>query len=162
MIVWLASFPRSGNTFLRIVLHRLYGLPTYSIYDDDDPVAQRVGVGLVGYSRKPPSREEMVESSRIYFTKTHKRPKNDAFPAIYLVRDGRDALVSLAHRCRVVADQQFPLGHQSGSLRAIDLQSESGLAHFGDVENVVRGIPRDIAIPTWLRDIGALWQSSNF
>ena len=37
VIVWLASYPRSGNTFLRIVLHRLYGVPTYSVYDDDDP-----------------------------------------------------------------------------------------------------------------------------
>jgi len=25
VIVWLASYPRSGNTLLRIVLHRLYG-----------------------------------------------------------------------------------------------------------------------------------------
>ncbi len=49
MIVWLASYPRSGNTFLRLVLHRLFGVPTYSVYEDDDPVAQRVGPELVGY-----------------------------------------------------------------------------------------------------------------
>jgi hypothetical protein len=48
VIVWLDSYPRSGNTLLRIVLRRLYGAPTYGIYDDD-PVAQRVGLGLVGY-----------------------------------------------------------------------------------------------------------------
>ena len=51
MVVWLASYPRSGNTFLRIVLHRLYGVPTYSVYDDDDPVAQRVGPDL-GFAEK--------------------------------------------------------------------------------------------------------------
>jgi hypothetical protein len=96
MIVWLSSYPRSGNTFLRIVLHRLYGVPTYSIYEDDDPVAQRVGPELVGYRRKP-GRAQMQESPELYFTKTHKRRKADSFPAIYLARDGRDAVVSQAH-----------------------------------------------------------------
>lgn len=94
MVVWLASYPRSGNTFLRIVLHRLYGMPTYSVYDDDDPVAQRVGPNLVGYRPKPADRETMAGSDDVFFTKTHKRRKSDRHPAIYLVRDGRDAVVS--------------------------------------------------------------------
>lgn len=34
MIVWLASYPRSGNTYLRMLLHQLHGLKTYSVYDD--------------------------------------------------------------------------------------------------------------------------------
>jgi sulfotransferase family protein len=96
VIVWLASYPRSGNTFLRIVLNRLYGAPTYSIYDDDDPVAQRVGPSLVGYRPKPVERAMMRDSAEVYFTKTHKRRKNDGCRAIYLVRDGRDAVVSHA------------------------------------------------------------------
>jgi len=95
VIVWLASYPRSGNTFLRIVLQRLYGAPTYSIYEDDDPVAQRVGPSLVGYRPKP-ERSVMSDSAEVYFTKTHKRRKGDGYPAIYLVRDGRDAVVSHA------------------------------------------------------------------
>src|SRR5262245_9850273 len=97
MIVWLASYPRSGNTFLRIVLHRVYGPPTYSIYDGDDPVAQRVGPELVGYRPKPLRRSELVASDELFFVKTHKRRKADDSPAIYLVRDGRDAVVSHAH-----------------------------------------------------------------
>lgn len=96
MIVWLASYPRSGNTFLRVVLHYLYGVPTYSIYDDNDPVAQRVGPGLVGYRPKPEDRSLMRDGADVYFVKTHKRRKADAYPAIYLVRDGRDAVVSHA------------------------------------------------------------------
>jgi sulfotransferase family protein len=96
VIVWIASYPRSGNTFLRIVLNRLYGAPTYSIYDDDDPVAQRVGPDLVGYRPKP-ERAVMSDSAEVYFTKTHKRRKGDGYRAIYLVRDGRDAVVSDAH-----------------------------------------------------------------
>jgi hypothetical protein len=96
MIVWLASYPRSGNTFLRIVLQRLYGAPTYSVYNDEDPVAQRVGPDLVGYRPKPADRAAMRDSAEVYFTKTHKRRKPDGHPAIYLFRDGRDAVVSHA------------------------------------------------------------------
>jgi len=97
MIIWLASYPRSGNTFLRIILHRLYGISTYSIYDDNDPVAQRVGPDLLGYRPKPNCRELMANGPDLFFTKTHKRRKGDDNPAIYLVRDGRDAVVSQAH-----------------------------------------------------------------
>jgi hypothetical protein len=42
VIVWVASFPRSGNTLLRIVLHRLYGIGTSTVYDVDG-VAKRLG-----------------------------------------------------------------------------------------------------------------------
>lgn len=52
MIVWLSSFPRSGNTFLRIVLHRMYGLRTSVVYDYDG-VAERIGRLLVGYEDRP-------------------------------------------------------------------------------------------------------------
>ncbi len=110
MIVWLASYPRSGNTFLRVVLHALYGVPTYSVYDDDDPVAQRVGPDLVGYRRKPGSRDFMAASDELFFVKTHKRRKADGWPAIYLVRDGRDAVVSHA---RLRASLQDPSGKRS-------------------------------------------------
>src|SRR2546430_3654396 len=39
---------------------------------------------------------EAAASSQIYFMKTHEMPKED-FPAIYLVRDGRDVMISYAH-----------------------------------------------------------------
>jgi hypothetical protein len=110
LIVWLASYPRSGNTYLRVVLHALYGVPTYSVYDDDDPVAQRVGVGLVGYEPKPEDRARMAESDEVHFVKTHKRRKADGHPAIYLVRDGRDAVVSHA---RLRASIDDPSGRRS-------------------------------------------------
>ena len=35
MIVWVGSFPRSGNTFLRIVLNRVYSVRTSVVYDFD-------------------------------------------------------------------------------------------------------------------------------
>jgi hypothetical protein len=54
MIVWLASFPRSGNTFLRIVLHRHFGIRSAVVYDFDG-VAERVGRELVGFQARPRS-----------------------------------------------------------------------------------------------------------
>jgi len=96
VVVWLASYSRSGNTFLRIVLHRLYDVPTYSVYEDDDPVAQRVGPTIFGYRPKPADRKPMADGREVHFVKTHQRRKTDGHPAIYLVRDGRDAVVSAA------------------------------------------------------------------
>ena len=30
MIIWIASFPRSGNTLYRMIAHKLTGLPTWA------------------------------------------------------------------------------------------------------------------------------------
>lgn len=98
MIVWLASFPRSGNTFLRILLHRLYGVRSSVVYDVDG-VAQRLGESMVGYSDRPASYGEMRASSAVHFVKTHRQRDTDVEDgdrAICLVRDGRDSLVSWA------------------------------------------------------------------
>lgn len=83
-VVWLASFPRSGNTFVRILLKELYGQEALSLYEDD-PSA--VDPGSLADLRKDP---------RLYFIKTHEAPDDDS-PAILLTRDGRDAMVSYAH-----------------------------------------------------------------
>lgn len=98
VIVWLASFPRSGNTFLRILLHRLYGVRSSVVYDIDG-VAQRLGESLVGFEQRPMSYDEMRASSEVYFVKTHRQRDTsilDTDRAICLVRDGRDSLVSWA------------------------------------------------------------------
>src|SRR5882672_2574662 len=43
--VWLASYPRSGNTYLRAILWSCFGLQTGSVYPDDLSldVSQHVG-----------------------------------------------------------------------------------------------------------------------
>jgi hypothetical protein len=94
MIVWLASYPRSGNTFFRIVLHHAYNLNTYSLYND--PELEKIGVAdVVGHEAMPASIDELRAAKEVYFVKTHELP-GDSDPAIYIVRDGRDALVSHA------------------------------------------------------------------
>ncbi|MBM0274789.1 sulfotransferase domain-containing protein [Micromonospora tarensis] len=98
MIVWVSSFPRSGNTFLRIALNRLYGVRTSVVYDVDG-VAERLGADLVGFTERPAAIDAMRESEAVHLVKTH-RQRDDQVDeldkAICLVRDGRDALVSWA------------------------------------------------------------------
>lgn len=98
MIVWVASFPRSGNTFTRIIMNRRYGVETSVVYDVDG-VADRLGPELIGAVDRFAPITEMRHSENTYFVKTHRqRDENvDAHDgAICLVRDGRDALVSWA------------------------------------------------------------------
>lgn len=124
MIVWLASFPRSGNTFLRILLNRLYGVRSSVVYDVDG-VAQRLGEPFVGYEDRPASYEAMRASSAVHFVKTHRQRDQDvdeADRAICLVRDGRDSLVSWARmmseddpaqfevRLREMIERDTPIG----------------------------------------------------
>jgi len=50
MIVWLASYPRSGNTALRVLLNRVFGLETLSLYDDRTDIgASEERARLVGH-----------------------------------------------------------------------------------------------------------------
>jgi hypothetical protein len=98
MIVWICSYPRSGNTFLRIVLKQLYGVHTSVVYDVDG-VAERLGREMVGYTDRAGTLDAMRSSQEVYFVKTHRQRDDDvdeADRAICLVRDGRDAVVSWA------------------------------------------------------------------
>jgi hypothetical protein len=107
LIVWLASFPRSGNTFLRIVLHRMYGLRASTVYDVDG-VAERVGADLIGYEDRPGTIDEMRSAATLHLVKTHSARHAavaEEDRAICLVRDGRDAVVSWA-RLRAAPGEQ--------------------------------------------------------
>jgi len=82
-MIWLASFPRSGNTFFRNVLHEVYGIESSTYHQETTyPVDDNY--------------------NQYQFVKTHLlphqlEPKDPAIKSVYLVRDGRDALVSMAH-----------------------------------------------------------------
>ncbi|MGB1249466.1 MAG: sulfotransferase domain-containing protein [Candidatus Promineifilaceae bacterium] len=97
MIIWLASYPRSGNTFFRILLKQLYGINTPTAYVGNDYSAFEVGKELVGHVADEWTVEEMASKSDPLIVKTHRRVP-DNYPAIYLHRDGRDAIVSYARK----------------------------------------------------------------
>lgn len=96
MIVWLASYPRSGNTFLRTVLYQYFGFKTYSIFNHEKEHFGQVGE-LTGHIEYENSWEDFYtnasSSKDIYFVKTHFEPLDEQ-PCIYIVRDGRMAILS--------------------------------------------------------------------
>ncbi len=101
MIVWLTSYPRSGNTLLRTVLLRCFGLNSYSLYDDLADIGGRAQfcavVGHLSHGlNKRSFYERAAESNQTFFVKTHEPPWDDA-KAIYVVRDGRSSVVSYYH-----------------------------------------------------------------
>jgi Sulfotransferase domain len=116
MIVWLASYPRSGNTFLRVVLGAVFGLETYTLYDERPEAAPELGAApplpvsgpepLVGL---PYDVKRFAGRSELHVVKTHDLPR-DARPAIYVVRDGREATASYFHYHRDVLGRAVPLG----------------------------------------------------
>jgi len=82
-MIWIGSFPRSGNTFLRNVLFEVYGIRSSTFHREKDHPLDK-------------------DYESYVFVKTHElpeliRPADPAIPAVYLVRDGRDALCSIAH-----------------------------------------------------------------
>ena len=103
MIVWLASYPRSGNTFFRVILNSIFGIKTYSIYDDKlDIGADEATSDVVGHEFLPDDfdLQKMRDSEEIYVIKTHELPdKNIAIEdkIIYLMRDGRESSLSFWH-----------------------------------------------------------------
>ncbi|MCK6470573.1 MAG: sulfotransferase domain-containing protein [Planctomycetes bacterium] len=94
MVIWLASYPRSGNHFFRHALHALYGVSSHSIYREK-PLRELYGDVKAELNRF--QLEEMDRRPEPVFVKTHEMPGDDRYPAVYLIRDGRDALVSFAH-----------------------------------------------------------------
>ena len=95
--VWLASYPRSGNTLLRTILWQCFGLRSSSVYPNDLG-ANRALEAFVGHVEREPTQEPAQQQqpalSSKDFVKTHKLITDDS-PAIYVVRDGRAACVSL-------------------------------------------------------------------
>ncbi|MFA5898427.1 MAG: sulfotransferase domain-containing protein [Hyphomicrobium sp.] len=107
--VWLASFPRSGNTFLRIVLNDVFGLSSGSVYDGEAAVFAEA-TGVVGHVDQRPASYHSAQNDDGKPTpvKTHDLPVDNA-PAIYVVRDGRAALVSYYHYLSNYGGTTYPM-----------------------------------------------------
>lgn len=92
-IVWLASYPRSGNTFLRTILWQSFGLRSASVYPDDLGGNRKLEE-YVGHIEHDPDKQIRFPQNAIPLVKTHQY-SSDNNPAIYVVRDGRAASISL-------------------------------------------------------------------
>jgi len=93
--VWLASYPRSGNTFLRTALWHCFGLRSSSIYPRDLGGNKELEE-YVGHIEHGPNIQKQFHETGISLIKTHEPPKDNK-PAIYVIRDGRAACVSLSN-----------------------------------------------------------------
>ena len=101
MLIWLASYPRSGNTLLRTTLNQSFGLKSWSIYDDKTTIGAEAALSeVVGHRNHDTSAAEFIDwakrSDELVLAKTHELP-SDSAKAIYVVRDGRSAIVSYHH-----------------------------------------------------------------
>ena len=99
MIVWLASYPRSGNTFVRMLLREYFGLETYSVYNDELDIGDsQVLSNTVGHRSYEGGWDAFYKtassSEEITPIKTHDAPTDDA-KAIFIVRDPAAVMVSL-------------------------------------------------------------------
>jgi hypothetical protein len=97
MIIWIASYPRSGNTFFRVILNKNFGLKTYSIYNDlEDIEAHKKTKKIVGHKLLPKDFDinKAQKSKTLYLIKTHNYPQSKSDKAIYLYRDGRESVYS--------------------------------------------------------------------
>lgn len=112
MIVWIASYPRSGNSLLRTVLFQTMGLQHYveSPFgaDDSKPEEHVKADRAVGLdSRAVEDWSEFVahaaDSKKVFLIKTHQPPQDDS-PVLHMVRDGRQACISYFHYLQ----DQFP------------------------------------------------------
>lgn len=97
MIVWLASYPRSGNTLVRTILKSCFDF--HSFDSELPPSAGYPNVIATALGHMEPDAEWSTFLERAshspdrHFIKTHHPPKDDQ-PCIYIVRDGRKAVLS--------------------------------------------------------------------
>lgn len=84
--VWLASFPRSGNTFIRNIFFHVYGIDSL---EDEKHLSTRGNI-------------EFIKTHKLPFELSNYNRKTDK--VIYLVRDGRDSVCSLAYKRKNIID----------------------------------------------------------
>lgn len=85
---------------LRLILKRCFGLSSQSLYQDQEFANSDVR-DVVGHEEVGHNARQFVavahRTGRSLYVKTHELPPADLHPAIYVVRDGRSAVVSHAH-----------------------------------------------------------------
>ena len=81
-MIWLASFPRSGNTYTRNIFKEVFGVES-------------------GYDDEPGWREFSVVKT--HFLPGEVKELDEGDTVIYLLRDGRDCICSLAHHMKDIA-----------------------------------------------------------
>jgi hypothetical protein len=122
LIVWIASYPRSGNRLCRSTLRQTFGAEHVGSAASDAALSKDLS-GLLPRLAVGPEDDPLAALRRFdqpVFLKTHSLPEyihtlpkprstvpagDEDSPALYLVRDGRDCFVSYAHYLKEVDDR---------------------------------------------------------
>ena len=112
MIIWLASYPRSGSHLLRMTLQRCFNLGSFEVYQGEAPHVEPEEAAILGVRQFPDENAtRFVERARsspdLFLVKTH-----DIVPCsdkcIYVVRDGRAVAASSEDILRRSLTAGFP------------------------------------------------------
>ncbi len=141
MITWIASYPKSGNTWVRFLIHNVLHEPTddLAVIEQTMPYVLRVGDGY----RTEAGRDDLLKT-HLSWSADHPLGGHSA-RAIYIVRDPRDVLLSnlnyRAHR----------RGGGEADARAIAMSEEeyahAFIAHGGE--------------PAWAHDAVGTWAANT-
>ena len=94
MIIWIASYPRSGNTLTSQLIYRCFEYKTYEKYNNFGKYI-KIGtrsqiirlLGLIKYDLEwKDFYQQAKDSEEIFFIKTHDAPEDNS-PCIYVVRN---------------------------------------------------------------------------
>lgn len=154
MIIWLASYPRSGSTLFRIVAYIALGLNTYSVYNDD--VFAYAGIcDIIGQLKFDRAKLwDYRNSDSVMLVKTHgsERPYEnarflDGCRAIYIARDGRDAITSFAYYQKQVGKFFGENALDGDTLsRAVNLMINKSYVRGGWCDHVITWLKRNPVI----------------
>ncbi len=93
-LIWVASYPRSGNTLLRTVLWHCLGLRSASVYPNDLGGNKDLQDYVGHIERNAQNAPTILAQMDVPLLKTHEY-STDNNPAIYIIRNGIDATESL-------------------------------------------------------------------
>ena len=91
--LFLSSYPRSGNTLLRTVLYQCFNLKSGSVYGNEFHGNIELE-NYIGYIEHNEDSSITFPEGQLPIIKTHEENIPNS-PAIYVIRDGRAATVSL-------------------------------------------------------------------
>lgn len=114
--VYIAAYPRSGNTWVRLLLEHALGFRTTSVY----PGEGRAFLETSGDTH-------LSQSPKLNLMKTHAKSVSGSHDVIYVLRDGRDATVDYWHYVRDW--EKRPTGSFCDFLRSLYLSGDWWALH---------------------------------
>jgi len=117
VIVWLASYPRSGNTLLRLLCWRVFGIDSTAVYYTDKGLSPLKDEGFTWFNGPKELRETWGKDNKLHLLKTHFTRESEAtskvtpnnIKTLFVVRDGRPATVSFYHYYKDYIGWERPL-----------------------------------------------------